>query len=184
MVQQSVIDSVIVTEAEIKAEIEMRINYMMSQVGGKENFEQNIGKKPAEVRKFLYDPIRENLIAGRMKREILKNFKMTPQDVYDYYKKNEFNLPIIEEQVQLSQLIIQPEISKELEQKLLNELNELRLDIQSGKISMALAAALHSDDPGSQGRGGVLGLQSRENFVPEFSAVAYKISLKVVDTFD
>ena len=175
MVQQAAIDSITVSDAEVKARIERSISMMMSQVGGRENFEQNIGKKPAEVRQYLYEPIKENLLVERMRDQIVKNVKVTPQDVYDFYKKQEFDLPMIPEQVLLSQLIIQPEISPEIQKKMLDELNKIREEVVSGNLTMGLAAAMYSEDPGSQARGGIIGLMPRYQLVSEFSSIAFRL---------
>ncbi len=175
MVAQAKIDSVSVSEAELKAEVELRLTQMAGQVGGMDKLEQALGSPMRSIKDFLQDPIKDNLISQRMRAKIVEGVKLTPTDVYNFYTANQDKLPESPEQIELAQLVLKAKISKSQEQKIMQEMNIWRNQVASGERNMGTIATLYSEDPGSRGSRGVLGFQARGTFVPEFEAAAYNL---------
>jgi peptidyl-prolyl cis-trans isomerase SurA len=168
------LDSVEVADAEVKAQVERRLDYFVNMFGSVEQFEQYYGKSASQMKDEYFDVIKDQLLVQKEQGEITKNIKVTPADVMSYY--NRFpsdSLPLIGEQVQYSQIVIDPEVRESERQHIIQFLDSIRQDIVNGKTSMTLQAARWSEDPGSRYKGGCYPLQSRGVFVPPFEAAVY-----------
>ncbi|MBK8684286.1 MAG: peptidylprolyl isomerase [Bacteroidetes bacterium] len=71
--------------------------------------------------------------------------------------------------------MFRPKINKEVEQYAIDKLEGIRKDILSGKSAFDIMAGIYSEDPGTRDNGGDLGVNSRDEFVPEFSAAAFRL---------
>jgi peptidyl-prolyl cis-trans isomerase SurA len=110
-----------------------------------------------------------------MKENITKNIKVTPSDVKNYYRSiPPDSLPLINSEVEISQIVKQPPVSPEEKLRVRTRLAELRAEVINGKSFTALAA-LYSEDPGSARSGGELGMVGRGELYPEFEAVAFSL---------
>jgi len=168
------LDSVEVADAEVQSQVERRLTYFVSMFGSAEQFEQYYGKTVAQMKEEYFDVIKEQLLVQRMQSEITKDIKITPADVLRYHNSLPTDsLPLIGEQVQYSQLVIDPVIRESARQQIIQFLDSIRLDIINGRTSMTLQAARHSEDPGSRYKGGCYPLQSRGSFVPPYEAAIF-----------
>jgi peptidyl-prolyl cis-trans isomerase SurA len=170
------VDSVQVSDDEVEGEIERRLQYFMMQMqGSEEEFKKYFGKTVLEFKEEIRPIIKGSLLANRMRQKITANVEVTPKEVENYYKSiPKDSLPVIEEQYKVSQIVIKPKPSKEEKGRVYQELVDIRKQILKGK-DFGLMALLHSEDPGSANNEGELGFLSRNQLVPEFSAVAFNL---------
>lgn len=170
------VDSVQVSEDEVDAEIDRRLQYFMMQMqGSEEEFKKYFGKTVLEFKEEIRPVVKGNILARRMREKITANVEVTPKEVEKYYKSiPRDSLPVVEEQYKISQIIIKPEPSKSEKKRVFNELESIRQKILKGK-DFGIMALLHSEDPGSANNKGELGFLSRNQLVPEFSAVAFNL---------
>ena len=169
------IDSLEVTDAEILGEIDRRLTYYMQMFGSVEAFEAEYGKSVAEWKAEFNEPVREQILAQKMQAEIDQTVRSTPAQVQDYFSAIPVDsLPLIPEELSYSELVMQPEIGEKHKMRTRNKLDSIRVLVETGKMSMTLAATRYSEDPGSKYKGGCYQNIGRGQFVPEFEGAVYE----------
>jgi peptidyl-prolyl cis-trans isomerase SurA len=119
--------------------------------------------------------IRDQLTAQRMQMTVVEGIEVTPSEVREYYENlPQDSIPLINEEVELSQIVKYPEISKEAEQEVIDKLKSLKERIENG-TSFSSMAILYSEDPGSNKKGGEYKAIQRGVFVKEFEAIAFNL---------
>jgi len=187
LIHQAEIDSLEVTESEVNAELEQRIQYFASQMkNGVEDLEKFYGKSIQEIKEEFYTQIEDRLKSERMRYKITENVNISPKEVSKFYKSFPIDsVPFISSKIEYSHIVIEPKITLAEKATLKSELNEIRDKIVAGKLSFKIAAINYSCDPGSAEKGGDFGWVSRGMFVPEFEAVAYTLEIgKVSEVFE
>ena len=175
LLNQAYIDSIEVSDDEIDDEIERRLEYFIMQIGSKEKLEEYYDKSVAEIKEEMWEPIKEQKMVQGMKAEILKNIQVSPKEVKKFFNDipND-SLPYYNTEVEVAQIVIFPEPVKEEKENARKKLLELRKRVLNGEDFGSLAV-LYSEDEGSALNGGCLGMRSKREFVPEFSAAAMKL---------
>jgi peptidyl-prolyl cis-trans isomerase SurA len=174
LLNQSKIDSVEVSDAEVDQQVGRRLDYFVQMFGSTEQFEQYYGKTTAQMKEEYFDMIKDQLLVQKMQGEITKDVKVTPSDVMKYYDSvPKDSLPLINEQLKYSQIVIDPEMRESEVQRTIGVMDSLRLAVMNGKTSMTLIAAKFSEDPGSKYKGGCYPLQRKGSFVPEYEAAVF-----------
>ncbi|MFT4678144.1 MAG: peptidyl-prolyl cis-trans isomerase SurA [Flavobacteriales bacterium] len=174
LIDQARIDSIEVFEHEIQSEIQRRLDYYKNMMGGQEAFEQFYGRTEAEWKDEFYEPIQEQLLAQKAQQQMFGNVKVTPFEVQEYFNSLPADsLPLINEQLEYSQLVLAPAVRTSAKNKAKNDLDSIRVSLSMGKSFMTIEAAKHSEDPGSKNKGGCYPIQRRGSFVPEYEAAVF-----------
>ncbi len=175
LVNQAFLDTVEVSDAQVTAEVDRRINYFVSQIGSEEKLEEYYKKTMADIKSDFTDVVKDQLVAQTMENRITSDVSVTPQEVRSCYKSfPKDSLPIINTEFEIEQLSIFPKIEETEVLRIKDQLREFKNRVANGE-SFATLAVLYSEDRGSAMRGGDLGFASRGDFVPEFSAVAFNL---------
>ncbi len=186
LVAQAKIDSIVVTEDEVEAEVNNRIQYFTSVLGSKERVESYFNKSLVDIKNDLRAPTREKLIAESMQQHIVDKIRSTPSEIKSYYKKlAKDSLPDIPDKYEIQQIVLKPTVSDAEKERLRDRLRSFRDQILNGEKTFNTLAVLYSED-GASSRGGELGYMSKTEMVPEFAEAAFnlkpgKIS-KIVET--
>ena len=177
LVLQAEKDSIPVTEEEIDAEIDQKIRYFVSQYGSKEALEQIAGRSVYQMREEFRQPIKEQRMAQGMRTKIVEGVKITPTEVKEYFEKiPRDSLLFYESELQIGQIVIYPKASRDIELLALEELNEYKAQVESGKRKFETLASLYSDDPGSKDKGGMYQINRMEKqWDPVFLAAAFRL---------
>ena len=174
LVHQARLDSIEVTPAEVMDEIERRLAYYIQMFGTVEAFEAEYGQSVSEWKAEFEDPVREQLLAGRMQGEINQQVRATPAEVNQLFSSTPTDsLPLIPEALRYRELVMQPAITESQKADVRNFLDSVRTQVSTGKMSLTLAASRYSEDPGSKYKGGCYENVGRGQFVPEFEAAAF-----------
>ena len=92
-----------------------------------------------------------------MQSAITADVELTPAEVKIYFNNlPKDSLPIIEAEVELAQIVINPTIPQEEKDRVKKKLSKIKERIENGEDFKVLAT-LYSDDPGSANNGGELG---------------------------
>ena len=81
LVNQAILDTVEVSEAQVVAETDRRLNYYVSQIGSEEKLEEYYKKPISSIREDLLDIVKEQLTAQNMEDEVTRGVTVTPQEV-------------------------------------------------------------------------------------------------------
>lgn len=171
-------DSIVVSEAEINGRLDQQIEYMVSQLGSEEKVYQYYRKNSmAELRRELFEINKANQLAAMMQEKVYKEVEVTPEEVRQFFQSISVeDRPIFGTELEVAQIIIEPEITPEAKQRVIDELNGHRKDVVENGASFTTKVVLYSDEPGAASRGGLISLNRKSAFVKEFKDVAFSLS--------
>ena len=173
LVAKAEIDSVLVDDSQVDQELNSRMALIINQIGSEEEIERYYNKTIAEFKRELFDDIKEQLVARKMRQEVLNEIEVSPEEVKEFYDGiPRDSLPYFSTQVKVSQIVKSPEVGREQKEKVRNELISIRDRILNGE-SFEILATLYSQDPGSAQNGGNLGFVGRGAFQPELLSLIH-----------
>ena len=177
LVLQAEKDSLPVSDEEVEAEVDQRIRYFIQLYGGKDAFEQIAQRTVYQAKMDFMAPIREQRLAEAMRRKIVEDIKITPTEVKDYFDKTPENKRIFyESEFQLSQIVVYPKASHDIEHLSVDDLNGYKAQVESGQRKFELLAQLYSDDPGTKEKGGMMELNRNDkSWDPVFFSTALRL---------
>jgi peptidyl-prolyl cis-trans isomerase SurA len=177
LVLQAEKDSIQVGEDEIDALLDNQIRGFINMYGSKEALEEIAGRTVYQIKEDFRQTFRERKLAERMRDKIVENIKITPQEVKDYFsKKDQNNLPYYESMVEIGEIIVYPKASRDLEKLTMDELNEFKREVESGRSKFETLARLYTDDPGSKENGGQYSINRTEkSWDPAFLNNAFRL---------
>jgi peptidyl-prolyl cis-trans isomerase SurA len=180
LLNQAMIDSVTVGDAQVEAEMNRRLRYFIDQIGSQEKLEAYFNKTILEIKSDMRESIKDMLITQTMQSKITEKVKITPSEVLNFFQSlPKDSLPLIESELEIGKISKIVPIS-EAEKNLIKEkLNSIRDRILKGE-DFATLAKLYSEDPGSFKKGGELGFYGRGELYPEFEAIAFGLKDKEV----
>ncbi len=177
LLEQGRLDSVVVEEAQVNAELDRRIRYFAAQLGGEKKLEEFYGKSVAEIRAEFREQVHDQLLVQQMQQRVTADVRVTPRDVEQFYRAIPADsVPFINSEVQYAQLLRVPQPSEEEDRRVRRRLDDYRRSVIDGERDFCTVAILYSEDPGSAKDCGDLGMVPTGVMVPEFDAVA--LSLK------
>ena len=164
-----------VTQDEITRMLNGQVDDFKQRAGGEENVLKFFGfRTMAELKNEMKYIVEDNIFSRRKREMLVSGLDATPEEVRVFFEKNNAELPDVKEEITLSHIMIYPEVSEENEQKIIDELNEIKKEVEEG-ASFATKAILYSEDPGSANNGGQYLKVSRGKMVKEFDAVAFNL---------
>lgn len=176
IIYQAQLDSVEVLPAELEAQLDYRFETILRQMNGDEAFFKDYyGYTVAEMRERVRDDQRQQILAEKMQSKLISEVSVTPKEVEAFYDRiPQDSLPFLNAEVEISELVIKPQVNAEQRQITLDRINQVLADIKAGDISFEEAAKKYSVD-GSAKVGGDLGWAKRGIYVPEFEAAAFQL---------
>ncbi|WP_322969634.1 peptidylprolyl isomerase [Faecalibacter sp. LW9] len=164
-----------VTQDEITRSLNAQIEDFKLRGGGEEQVLKFFGfRTMAEMKNEMKFIVEDNIFSRRKREALVAGLDATPEEVREFFEKNKTELPDVKEEITLSHIIMYPEVSAENEQKVIDELKEIKQEIEEGS-SFATKAILYSEDPGSANNGGQYLKVTRGKMVKEFDAVAFNL---------
>ncbi len=126
-----------------------------------------------ELKQETLKYLQEQSYSDQIRAKITGNVDASPIEVNKFFREFESQLPNIEEEIELSQIVIKPKLSEEHKQELKNKLSGIKKEVEDG-ASFATMAIVHSEGPSSVD-GGMLANTKRGQMVKDFEAVAYNL---------
>jgi peptidyl-prolyl cis-trans isomerase SurA len=186
LLHQAELDSIVVTDEEIDAQMERRINMLVAQMGGDpRRLEAYYKKTIPEIKEEMRPLMRNQEIAQRTQRAVVGEVSITPSEVAAFYNTIPIDsLPLINTEVEYAQIVKYPEVSREAKSEAIQRLKNLKERIEGGS-SFSTMAILYSEDPGSAKNGGEYKGIKRGQFVKEFEAIAFNLQRdQISDPFE
>ena len=174
---QAELDSIEVSESAVSHQVDMRMEYYISQIGSKEKMEEYFRKTASEIREEMMTNIRNQMVIQQMQAKLTENIKPTPAEIRRFYATlpND-SIPVIPAQVEVQVLSFEPLVPPEETERIKSKLREFTERVTSGKADFSMLARLYSEDTESAKRGGELGFVGRGQLVTEFADVAFNLN--------
>lgn len=175
MLNQAEMDSITVTDDQVKSEVDRLIRYFVAQLGSRENLEKYYKKSMSEIEEELFRMRKDQMLVEQVQQSLLANVEVTPSEVkkcyYDFHKDS---IPMVNSKYEIAQIVKKPPITLDEKLEVKDRLYKMRKRILDGERFSTLAL-LYSEDPGSAKKGGELGFHGRGEFAPEFEAAAFNL---------
>ena len=174
---QAIIDSIQVTDAEIAQAVEQYLDNMINAIGSREKLEEYHKKNLSQIRADLRESYRERQLVQGMQQKLVQNITVSPAEVRRYFKDlPQDSLPFVPTEVEVQILTQQPKVEQDEINRVKDELRNYTDRINKGEASFQTLARLYSEDPGTARRGGELDYTGRGMLDPAFANVAFGLT--------
>lgn len=177
---QARLDSLTVNNDMVDGELNQRLDFFRTRLGGDEQTEQYFGKSIYKLRQEWRKTLQDQSLMQQEQQQVASAIPdLTPYDVEKYLLETDTeDLPMVPIKYQLSQICIYPD--REAANLAVKErLLAIRERIINGEKFSTLAR-IYSQDPGSARRGGELGMASKSIFWPAFADAAMSLKPGIV----
>ena len=170
-------DSIVVSDGEINSIVEQQLSYMTQELGSMEKVLAFYKKDDVdEFRSELFEINKGNKLSEKMRSTIIEDVEVTPEEVREFFDEiPEEERPLFGTELELAQIVIDPKVPKEEEEKVISRLKQFQEDIVENGSSFATKAVLYSQDPGSKTKGGKYTLTRQTGFAKEFKDTAFSM---------
>lgn len=175
---QAVQDSIVVSDAEINGMMDEKIAVLLEQTNSTMDKLVKFYKKNSEeeFRSDFFEVLKLNRLNSEMQKKIIDKIEITPEEVRNFFKRiPKEELPVFGDEMEVSQIVIQPKITEEERQKTINKLKAIKKDVQEGS-SFYTKAVLNTMDDASKSNGGFYKMNRKTPFVKEFKDVAFSLA--------
>lgn len=172
---QAELDSITVSDDQVKSQLDYQINYFIQQYGSQEKLEQVYGMPVEKIKRVLRDDTRKNLMAQMLQQKKFGDVQVSRKEVEDFFESYKDSLGIVPDKYEIAHIFQNPKTGERARKKALDLANTLLDSLKKG-ADFAELAKKFSDDPGSAAQGGDLGFVKRGVFYPEFEAAAFSLA--------
>ncbi|MFT5891444.1 MAG: peptidyl-prolyl cis-trans isomerase SurA [Dokdonia sp.] len=168
-------DSIIVNDAQVNSEVDQIIGRFAQQLGSEQKVIEYYKKDNiADLRAELFSIRRDIRLSESMNERIISEVDVTPDEVKSFFESiPEEELPTFGVELEIAQIVIEPEATEAERQKILDRLNGFRSDILDNGSSFATKAVLYTDDAASRGDGGFMLIDRKTPLVKEFRDIVF-----------
>ena len=171
-------DSLEVSVEEIYSTVDQIIDNFIRQLGTLEKVLEFYDKDDEAIfRQEIFEINKTQKLSSMMQGQIIEDVEVTPEEVRIFFESIPPNeLPTFGTELEISQIVIEPEVSENEKMRIINQLKTFREDILERGSSFASKAILYSQDPGSRSTGGKYTLhRKRPQMVKEFRDEAFSL---------
>ena len=171
-------DSLEVSDTEIYSYVDQSIEYFTEQLGSLEKVLEFYNKNDElSFRDELYQLNKIQKLSQLMQSKIVDDVEVTPEEVKLFYESIPLiDLPVFGTELEISQIVVEPNVSDEEKNRVIDLLNTFKNDVEEKGLSFASKAILYSQDPGSRANGGKYTLhRKRPRMVKEFRDIAFSL---------
>ncbi len=174
---QAAIDSISVTDSQVSATVDERINDWVMTAGSKEKLEEYMNMPMSQIREEMTQRYRDEMIVSQMRQKLTENVKVNPAEVRRYFRDvPQDSLPMVPTHVEVEILVQHPKIPQSEIDRVKDELRGYADRVQNGGMNFSTLAILYSEDPGSSRQGGELDYVGRRVLDPAFANVAFSLT--------
>ncbi|WP_315046708.1 peptidylprolyl isomerase [Capnocytophaga sputigena] len=173
---QAVQDSVKLTDSEVRDQVNQRIEFLTAQLGGDIKKLLQFYKKDDEqsMRDELFNLLKVSMLAQRMKQQIIKDVEVTPEEIRTFFNAIPADeRPHFGTELEIAQIVVNPVAPKSSVQKVIDQLNDIKKDVEENGMSFSTKAILYSQDRATGGQ--VLTFNRNSAFDKAFKDVAFTL---------
>jgi len=180
MLHQADVDSVIISDQQVEATMNARMNYFLQRTGGDPRvIEKHFGKSMAEIKNDMREIVRDQLYVEEVQEKITSNITVTPSEVKAFVNKYGVDsMQLIPATYEFGHILKTPTVGIDEIDAIKAQLEGFREQaLRSGNVEQKFGslAVMYSDDPGSASKRGNLGFVERGALYPEFESVAFNL---------
>ena len=152
---QAVQDSVKLTDSEVRDQVNQRIEFLTAQLGGDIKKLLQFYKKDDEqsMRDELFNLLKVSILAQRMKQQIIKDVEVTPEEIRTFFNAIPADeRPHFGTELEIAQIVVNPVAPKSSVQKVIDQLNDIKKDVEENGMSFSTKAILYSQDRATGGQ--------------------------------
>ena len=171
-------DSLEFSDNEIYDYVDRQIEYFTEQLGSIDKVLEFYNKRDEiSFRDELFEINKTQRLSEMMQENIVENVEITPEEVRQFFNSiPKIDLPVFGTELEIAQIVIEPKVSDEENERIIDQLKLFREDILEGGMSFASKALLYSQDPGSRSKGGKYTLNRKKpRMFKEFRDVAFSL---------
>jgi len=172
---QAELDSIVVSDEQVKTQLENQINYFIQQYGSRERLEQVYGMPLEKLKRTLQDDTKKSMMAEMLKQKKFGQLDASRKEVEEFYNTYKDSLGIVQEKYKIAHIFQNPKTGEQVKKKA-KDLALSLLDSLKKGADFAKLAQKYSDDLGSAINGGDLGTVKRGKLVAEFEAAAFALA--------
>ena len=130
---QSKLDSIEVTDAEVETQLNARIDRILSYMGGDINqFEDYYGQSITATKEQFREDLRENLAVERMRGSVVREVKVTPSEVKQFFADiPRDSLPYFNSEVEVGEIVIIPKANAETKKATIEKMEGIAAMIET-----------------------------------------------------
>ncbi len=182
-------DSILVSDAEIRQNVDYQIQQFLQQVNGSMERLLKIYNKEDEksFRDEMFEINKSNQLAQKMQASIVEELEVTPEEVRTFFNKiPEEQRPRFGTELKVAQIVAEPKVSDEEKQKIIDRLKGFKADVVENGASFRSKVVLYGEDPGLKESGYKYTLDRKKpRMVKEFRQVAFSLQEgEVSDPFE
>lgn len=174
---QAEIDSIVAGESQVEAQVNMRIDHFLREIGSKEKLEEYFKKTLSEIKEEMRQTIADQMTIQMVQQKLTDGITLTPAEVREFYETlPPDSVPVVPAMVEVQIITLEPPIPPEDLEATKGRLREYAERVNNGTADFSMLARLYSDDPGTAAKGGELGFFGRGTMVPEFTNAAFALT--------
>ena len=144
LVNQAKLDSIVVSDEQVDAEMENRLRIIENKMGGREALEAFYEKTTAQIKNEFRSVIKDKILAQEMERTITSAVSVTPKEVSSFFNSlPKDSIPFINMKLSFQQIVMYLEITKVDKLRAMEEFEVIREQILIQGKSFETMARIH-----------------------------------------
>ncbi|MFD1063558.1 peptidylprolyl isomerase [Winogradskyella litorisediminis] len=176
---QAIQDSIVVNELQIRSQIDQQLQGILAEFDGSMDKLLEFYKKDSEdaLREEIYEINKNQSLATQMREKVIDEVEITPEEVRQFYNQlKKEGLPTFGTELQISNIVVIPQVTEASKQVAINRLKEYKKDVEENGASFTTKVLFFTDDTASKSTGGLYTLnRKRPRMVKEFRDVAFSL---------
>lgn len=174
-------DSIVINDAEIRSYVNQQVEQFKQEFNGSLKEVLAFYKKDDEksLKDEMFEINKANKLASEMQKKIVADVEVTPEEVRQFFNKiTKEQRPTFGTELKVAQILIEPEVTDEDTQKVIDKLKEFKRDVQENDANFRSKVVLYTDDIASKKNGGLYTLnRTKPQMVKEFREVAFSMQV-------
>lgn len=171
-------DSITISDLEIRSYVDQQIQRFLAQTNGSMDELLKFYKQDDEktFREEMFEINKTQRLASEMQKKIVADVEITPEEVRNFFNKiPEDERPTFGTELKVFQIIVEPKVDKEEEQRVIEQLKGFKKDVENGS-SFKSKVVLYTEDKASIPQGGLYTLNRKQpRMVKEFRDMAFSM---------
>ncbi|TBN04697.1 peptidylprolyl isomerase [Hyunsoonleella flava] len=172
-------DSILVSDAEVRNNVEYQIQQFLAQVNGDMDRLLSIYNKESEesLRDEMFKTNKDMMLSQRMQAKVIEEIEITPEEVRQFFNKiPKEDRPNFGTELKVAQIVVEPKVSEEEKQRVINQLKQFKADVEENGASFRSKVILYGQDPGIKQSGYKYTLNRKKpRMVKEFREAAFSL---------